>query len=220
MGRWLLRAGFVVLGVGVLVGVSLLPFAPFTSTTGAQIIIKPPVVQYTVFDIDTPYLPGQGWQIPSNGSTWHELWPTFCTPHVQGGYADNGDGVVSICDNIIVGPGEECWHVTDVTTTYWFSCVYHPNDLPFEAEVHLPPDEPGSPICRTLHIVHPDYCTSIHISDWIDCNSNGMLDVCDIVFAGDQCWHLDKVNCDVTVAFNPATKAKPNTWGWLKSLFR
>jgi len=213
MSRWLLRTGLILVGIIVLVGV-LVPSSPLLTTTA---VAQPGLT--AIFDLPAIYIPGQGWQIPPPQSGWHELWPNNCVPHVQTGYQDNGDGVVSPCDNIVEAGAGACWHIDKVTTTYFISCVYHPLDIPMTLESDVPP-EPGSPIGQTWHVIQPDFCSTMLVSDWIDCNSNGVLDVCDIIFAGSQCWHIDKVNLDVTVSFNPATKATTGTWGWLKGLFR
>lgn len=42
-------------------------------------------------------------QIPANCSTWHELYPGYCNPHHQDGWEDNGDGVISACDYVLIG---------------------------------------------------------------------------------------------------------------------
>lgn len=43
---------------------------------------------------------------------WHEIYPNFCAPHHVDGWIDNGDGVVSPCDIVIVD-GVEC-HIDDI----------------------------------------------------------------------------------------------------------
>ena len=212
MRKWLLRSSLVVVGLSVVVAAFLVPVHPLTTASDAQ------PAPTAIFDFPAMYIPGQGWQIPPAGSVWHELWPTDCTPHNQTGYQDNGDGVVSACDNIIEGGTNSCWHITNVTTTYFISCTYHPLDVPRVAESNVHP-EPGSPICQEWHIIQPDYCGYMHVTDWIDCNGNGVLDVCDVIYDGTQCWHIDKVHLDVTVAFNPATKTSSSTWSRLKGLF-
>jgi hypothetical protein len=212
MSRWLARSGLLLLGVGVLVGAFLIPIHPLAPTSANAIAPA-------VFDIDATYVPGQGWDIPPNGSTWHELYPAMCASHPQADYDDSdGSGTVTPCDNIIEVPYELCWHIVEVKTTYFLSCQYHPEDVPTIAESPEPPG-PADPVCQVWHVIDPVYCEEMHISDWVDCNGNNMLDECDIVYDGTQCWHVDRVALDVTVAPNPATPTKKSSWGWLKSLF-
>ena len=44
---------------------------------------------------------------------WHEVYPNFCQEHHIEGWDDNGDGVLGVCDYVIVG-GVAC-HIVDVS---------------------------------------------------------------------------------------------------------
>jgi len=173
------------------------------------------------FDGDTPVAPGLGWVIPADCSVWHELYPTWCVAHHQEGYDDSdGDGVVSVCDNIIEAGW--CWHIESVTTTYFFSPVSGGGQSAGEP---VDPNPEPSPVCEMWHIVYADgppfaYCQSVHIEGWEDNNGSGTLDACDNIQIGGAWYHIDRVGCDVTVTGDPATGTDQGTWGWLKSLFR
>jgi len=212
MNRWL--SWFVPLTLGIALMAAFLLPAPLVPGAQAQAISPQ-------FDIDTPVVPGLGWAIPQNGSVWHELYPVWCTSHPQTGYYDNdGDGVVSVCDDIL--EPNMCWHVDAVTTTYFFSPVAGGGQS--AGEPAEPTPDP-SPVCEMWHIVFADgppftYCQSVHIDGWEDNNQNGQLDVCDNIQIGGLWYHIDRIGCDVTVSPNPATDTNHSTWGWLKNLFR
>jgi len=217
MRRWLKRCSLLILGISALVGFLLIPVHPFTTNSGAA------VVPTAIFDIDTPIVPGSGWAIPPNCSNWHELWPNWCTPHHQYSYKDNDhDGLVSVCDNIVTNNGYECWHITKVTATYFFSPVTGGGQHAAEPTV---PGSGQSPVCDDWHIIFADgppftYCQTVHIEGWEDTNGSGTLDVCDNIQIGGLWYHIDRIGCDVTVTWNPVTQTRPGTWGWLKGLFR
>jgi hypothetical protein len=213
MRRWLSRTGLLLLGISALAGFLLLPVHP-----GAQ--ANP--IYVANFDIDTGIVPGQGWAIPPDCSNWHELYPNFCATHHQVRYDDNDhNGLVSACDNIIEDGAIGCWHIVKVSTTYFFSPVAGGGQYSAEPSDTLPNP---SPVCEMWHIISADgpqftHCQSVHIEGWQDNNHNGVLDVCDNIVIQGVTYHIDRIGCDVTVTFNPATPTKAGTWGWLKSLF-
>ena len=43
---------------------------------------------------------------------WHEVAPDFCLEWHIDDWEDNGDGVLSICDNVLIG--ESWWHIEDI----------------------------------------------------------------------------------------------------------
>jgi hypothetical protein len=214
MSRLLSRFGLIVLAIGALTAFLMLSTQPLTATEAS-------VVPTANFDIDADIVPGLGWGIPPDCSTWHELYPNYCTPHHQSQYQDtDGSGTVTVCDNIVEGSAGACWHIEKVSTTYFFSPVTGGGQSAAEPET----EEPGSPVCNNWHIIFsdgPDFseCQMVHIDGWEDNNQNGTLDACDNVQILGGWYHIDRVGCDVTVVFNPVTAAKGGTWGWLKSLF-
>ncbi len=170
-------------------------------------------------DFGMPTPPPQ-WPIPPVGAAWHEMYPTWCVQHVQGDYQDNGDGVVSICDNIQLGGN--WYHVDDVYPTYFFSGVAGPAGSGV-ADPSIP-NPPEGPVGDVWHILHGDdipfgYCDEVVIDGWEDSNGNGTLDVCDNISFGGAWYHIDAVHCDITVTPNP-TDVRKDSWGWLKNLFK
>ena len=53
------------------------------------------------------------------------------------------------------------------------------------------------PCGAASHELWPTYCPELPVTDWIDCDGNGYLDVCDIIKAGDRCRHIEDVRCDL-----------------------
>ena len=58
--------------------------------------------------------------IPPFCATWHEISPVFCRTYHQDGFADNGDGVVSPCDFIILNG--VTYHVDSAGPTVYLDC--------------------------------------------------------------------------------------------------
>jgi hypothetical protein len=159
--------------------------------------------------------------IPPDCSSWHELHPTFCTTYHQDEYRDNGDGVVGVCDIIVLNTIP--YHVISAGPTYWTTCTA-PSGPPTGPIIFEPTQPPtgGNPICETWHEVYPNFCQQIHIDSWQDANQNGVLDVCDEVDvqtpSGPVVYHIDRIECDVTVEPVPVTPNQESTWGKIKSL--
>ncbi|MBM3308122.1 MAG: hypothetical protein FJY74_07345 [Candidatus Eisenbacteria bacterium] len=151
--------------------------------------------------------------IPGNCSEWHELFPNFCVIHHQDDYVDNGDGIVSVCDVIIlsgmryhvdwVGPTYELENVTTGEMSYWEPTVLPP----------LP-----NPYCSVWHQVAPDFCFAAHVDEWQD-NGDGRLSECDIVWIGGFPYHVASINLDITVSEEPSPTG-PQSWSKIKGLFR
>jgi hypothetical protein len=217
MRRWVLRFILPAVGAIALVGFFMFPIPLLTPTSGAN-----PIAVAT-FDIDTPIVPGVGWQVPPNCSNWHELYPNYCQPHHQFRYDDtDSSGTVSVCDNIVEDDRKLCWHVEKVMSTYYFSPVAGGPSYAGEPSVANPGP---NPTCDQWHIIHsegPDftYCQTVHVQDWYDANHNGQFDVCDDIMMNGQWYHIDRIGCDVQVILNQATGNRHGTWGWLKNLFK
>jgi hypothetical protein len=161
--------------------------------------------------------PGKTTQgIPGNCSTWHEIYPAFCTPHHQTDYEDNGDGEVSPCDIITLGDGTR-WHVVWAGPTYWVECAT--GQSAFEP---TQPSSGGNPTCEIWHTIYPpeQFCQESHVEFWQD-NGDGVVSPCDWVRINGQDCHIADVRLNITVV--PAgggTATEQGTWGKVKGLFR
>jgi hypothetical protein len=160
--------------------------------------------------------------IPPDCSSWHELFPTFCNTYHQDEYRDNGDGAVGPCDIIVLNGIP--YHIVSAGPTYWTTCSSTPGGPP-QGTVIFEPTQPqtgGNPICEVWHEVYPNFCQEIHIDSWNDGNNNGVLDVCDEVDTqtptGPVFYHIDRIECDITVEPVPVTPTENSTWGKIKSL--
>jgi len=127
---------------------------------------------------------------------WHEIHPEFCKWYHLADIEDNGDGVLSYCDNINlvdIRTGECGWyHVEGVTT----DMVVSPKPRP--------PDPIPNPVCTLWHEIFPEFCKWHHLSDWDD-NNDGVLSPCDSIELTDQAtqeadwYHVDEVTLTVWV---------------------
>jgi hypothetical protein len=142
--------------------------------------------------------------IPPNGSQWHELYPTFCTPRIQNDYEDNGDGVVSACDIIVIDGIRN--HVDWAGPTYYIAWTQGPG------ERWLEPEE-GTPF---YHEVAPNFCTTWEILEWEDTDGDQEISFCDNILLSDGWWHVEDVRLDITVTEEPSPVEK-GTWGWIKA---
>jgi len=151
--------------------------------------------------------------IPPNGSEWHELHPNFCVVHPQEGYIDNGDGVVSVCDNIVIGG--IIYHIDWAGPTYYMVDVS--NGEPWFVE----PEDPqtsGDPTGEMWHVVAgPEFCTMYPVDGWED-NGDGEVSGCDIVIVAGRTWHIEEVRLDITIT-EAGSPVQASTWSKLKSFF-
>ena len=143
---------------------------------------------------------------------WHELWPIYCLEYHVEGWEDNGDGLLSSCDNIDLKPmlegSTKKYHVERVTITLTLSNSTH--------TIYLEPDIGDAPVedalvCLTSpwaaywHEVYPEFCREYEAIEWND-NCNGVLDYCDWLFLQPinfeglgQWWHVENVTYDILV---------------------
>lgn len=150
--------------------------------------------------------------VPPACSTWHELYPNHCTDRHQTGYGDDGDGFVSVCDQIVLDGLS--YHIDWVGPTYYLEGI--PGR---QGGMYLEPqDVPGrNPVCETWHEVYPDYCLVHHVDAWED-NGDGVLSPCDMVWFADEPWHLEAVGFNIIVT--PDSPVEPGSWSRIKQLFR
>ncbi|MFH1501788.1 MAG: hypothetical protein ABIG03_01945 [Candidatus Eisenbacteria bacterium] len=144
--------------------------------------------------------------IPPDGSQWHELYPAFCTPRIQNSYEDNGDGVVSACDVIVIDGIRN--HVDWAGPTYYIAHAQ-------VGERWLEP-EPGIP--DMYHEVAPVFCTTWEVLDWDDVDQDTEISFCDMLLLSDGWWHVEDVRLDITVTEEPSP-VEQSTWGKIKSWF-
>jgi len=157
--------------------------------------------------------------IPANCSEWQELHPTFGLIHHQDEYIDNGDGNVSVCDQIVLEGVQ--YHVDWVGPTYVVEQSTAGIDEPERQETRwYEPTElipPANPVCSTWHQVHPGFCQNEHVDDWLDFG-DGVVSVGDVVWFGDVAWVVVEVNLDIAVTESPSP-AYSETWSVIKHLF-
>ena len=151
--------------------------------------------------------------VPPVCSTWHELYPNYCTSHHRTGYADDGDGLVSACDHILLD-GMSC-HVDRVGPTYYLVQMTERDVFKY-----LEPQGSGagrSPVCETWHEVYPNYCIVHHVDGWED-NGDGFLGPCDVVELAGTPWHVEEIGFNIIVT--PDSPVEQGSWSRIKQLFR
>jgi hypothetical protein len=217
MKKWFLVSILSTLAIGAVLLITLGPKAtPAVAAGVAQLHVE----------LVVPTGPGGRLQpmvggIPPNGSSWHEIHPTFCGMYQQDGYEDNGDGVVSACDRIALSG--VIYHIVWAGPTYWTTCSSTPGG-PGTTVIFEPtqPTTGENPICEIWHEIYPNFCQQIHIDSWLD-NGDGHLSICDVVDVQDptgppRYYHIDRIECDITI--EPVTvPVKPSTWGRIKGFF-
>jgi hypothetical protein len=147
------------------------------------------------YDPDNPYDPNHPIYSPVC-TYWHEIYPEFCNWYHLLEVEDNGDQVLSYCDNIWlvdIRTGEGGWyHVEGITT----DMVVSPKPRP--------PDPIPNPVCTYWHEIYPEFCKWHHLSDWDD-NTDGVLSPCDSIELTDLAtqeadwFHVDEVTLTIWV---------------------
>ena len=208
-----------VLATAIVLSFFLIPIHSVTQAVGENIYL----------DLQTPASPNARGvtgvaigDVPPPGSHWHELWPNYCGDWTQEDYRDNGDGVISACD-IIVLDGME-YHITWAGPTYFTTCT-DPTGLTQEV-IYEPTADPNpqSPVCEIWHEVYPNFCAETHVDDYQD-NGDGVLSECDLVYSGGtdgivREYHIDRIGCNIIVEPGSSVPNKQTTWGLLKNLFK
>ncbi len=161
--------------------------------------------------VGVPGRPG-GMPVPPTCSTWHELYPTHCAVHHQTDYGDDGDGLVSACDQIVLDGVS--YHIDWVGPTYYLQGI--PGR---QGGVYLEPQSiPGrDPVCETWHEIYPNYCLAHHVDAWED-NGDGVLSPCDMIWFDDTPWHLEEIGFNIIVT--PDSPIERGSWSRIKQLFR
>jgi hypothetical protein len=131
------------------------------------------------------YLDGPCLCIPISNpiTTWHELWPAYCTNWQCIDWVDNGASGPNVCDYILLdtaaAPAPTWWHIQNVTATAFFdmSDPPMPGDLPvLEWVGQLPEDVADFDPVGLWHEVWPNFCTTWECTAWVDDNGSGEAD--------------------------------------------
>ena len=151
---------------------------------------------------------------------WHELYPEYCNWYHLSSWEDNGDKVLSPCDqiNMTDGSGNVAWyHVDEVTVTILVSMPEYPEDtmyLDFEDGYEEMEKAIYEPVCTQWHEIWPDFCRQYHLEGWDD-NGDKYLSYCDYIFLRDKetkegAWyHVEEVTIDIIVTPKPVV-CKPS----------
>jgi len=160
------------------------------------------------------------------GTQWHELYPNYCTaPYTITDWKDNGDGILSPCDTIVMqGPdlSESCEHVVEVTYTLELTPLQDPViDTWWDFTEHGTGGDPLiEPVCSYWVEVYPEFGLEWHINGWED-NGSGVLDSCDVVVDDTGLsFHVEGVHTDIVTEPSEGCPIRPSTWSRLKRLFR
>jgi hypothetical protein len=143
-----------------------------------------------------------------------EIWPFFNRHYHLSSWEDNGDGVLSRCDQI--GMYEEpdgaakSYHVEEVTITLFLTHNETGEPKYIELEGGYDPDILTAPNCTLWHEIYPVFCREYHLSSWEDTgNMTAMLDYCDYIELTDKWigettwWHVEDVATDIVVTIEP-----------------
>ncbi|MFC1970283.1 right-handed parallel beta-helix repeat-containing protein [Chloroflexota bacterium] len=144
---------------------------------------------------------------------WHEIWPLLYRHYHLSSWEDNGDGILSYCDEI--GLDEESdgqvrlYHVEEVTITLFVTHNETGKAMYIELEGGYNASVLMSPVCTQWHEIYPVFCREYHLSDWEDTNMSGNLTPCDYVVLTNNAtgrvawWHVEDVATDIVVALKP-----------------
>jgi hypothetical protein len=120
---------------------------------------------------------------------WHEVYPVFSKKYHLSDWNDNGDGMISPCDYIIM---------TDLETET--RAKYHVVNVATDIIVTR------KPVCTQWHEIYPHFCEhDYHLSSWIDTNHDHRLSPCDIIDITDKetgevtWWHVRWITITIVV---------------------
>ena len=116
---------------------------------------------------------------------WHELYPEYCEEWNLTSWEDNGDKLLSPCDQIdmtnLVTEEVRWYHVDRVTFTMNVTPVETWEPMLVEYKGTYDPEILHSPNDTDWHEVHPNYTNVYHIVFWFDSDEDGRLSFTDLV---------------------------------------
>jgi hypothetical protein len=183
----------------------------FVTVLALAALVMPASAQFDIYELVPP--PGRPydptWPPDGPETQWHQIQPAadFCTYAPQTDHDDaDGDGVISVCDNIQIG-GE--WkHIEWVGPTIAIEPVGGGDMLLIE------------PVGRQndYHIIHPPEfaCMIVPIT-------GDIVTECEVVivdppspYAGE--WHIVEINTNIHT--NGGSPVEPSTWSKIKDFFK
>jgi hypothetical protein len=152
--------------------------------------------------------------IPGDCSTWHEIYPNYCTPHHQDRYIHTDpSGQMAVCDYILLSG--VWYHIEWVGPTYRVTFVEQGDLADFEP-VEMVSGE--NPVCETWIEVWPDFGPQFHVDAWDD-NGDGVVSVCDMVVIGGRLAHIDEIKVNIRVVPGDPVPIDDQTWGDVKKQY-
>ncbi len=161
---------------------------------------------------------------------WHELYPQYCRRYRLSSWEDNGDGVLSPCDQIdltLKPDGPKKWyHVDEVTVTIKVTKkpeLVESMYIEFEDGYLLMYTALNDPVCTYWHEAWPDWCGRYHLSGWLD-NGDGVLSFSDQITLRDRAtgeeteYHVDEVATDIILTLKKSVPVFPNRYALIAAL--
>jgi hypothetical protein len=146
------------------------------------------------------------------GTQWHELWPIFCREYHLSSWEDNGDGVLSYCDQIDMyeKPDGELrdYHVEEVTITLFVTPMETGDPMYIELEGGFNETVLWEPIDTQWHEIYPVFCTRYQLTG-VDWECEPPLGHCDYIWLLNKQtrvetkWHVEEVAIDIIVTPKP-----------------
>ena len=165
---------------------------------------------------------------------WHELWPIFCREYHLSSWEDNGDGVLSRCDQIDMyeKPDGEVrpYHVENVTITLVVTPAHMANNTNHATapppQGNKLPQQPmyieleggynetvlGEPIGTRWHEIYPNFCTSYNLSYWDEGPGDGVLNFCDYIILTPEGGSIHECPIDENFSSWPPSGWKTDDW--------
>jgi len=115
---------------------------------------------------------------------WHEIYPIFCQLWHVDDWVDNGDGVISVCDYVIIDG--RTWHIDRIGLDIEVApCKNKHLDLDTESQAI-----PG--YCTDWHELYPLYSNILHQEGYKD-NGDRVVSACDYIRLDGTWYHIEWV---------------------------
>ncbi|MFH1501787.1 MAG: hypothetical protein ABIG03_01940 [Candidatus Eisenbacteria bacterium] len=178
-------------------------------------MVVPALAQDFYYEFPTP---GRGYDPtwPTDGDTWHQLYPTYCQYDTQTGHDDaDGNGTMDVCEHIFFD-GER-HHIEWVGPT--FRLVYMgapPEGRPPVLDKFVE-DAPLKDRQYSYHEIYPVFCNIIETTEPI---TNECQEIW-IEFPPEDVgwWHVQKIETNIRTVPDPVNPVEQSTWGKIKSWF-
>lgn len=153
---------------------------------------------------------------PPDGSSWHQLVPTYCQYDTQTGHDDaDGCGSMDVCEHIFFNGDRH--HIEWIGPTYKLVFMDTPPDGRPVIEKYAEAALPANGRQYWYHEVYPTFCNEFQTTEPIEYECQEIW----IEYPPEDVgwWHVEAINTNIRTVPDPVNPIEESTWGKIKEFF-